>query len=221
MLVLFLIAVSVHIYYLTTLAAEEKYPDDSYLVSEQNKKALIIVAHDDDMATSAGTMSMLSENGWETRELCFYQMGGLYYKKDSARNPIRKNSLQDVARIQGLSGTDPVDFNFRRDLETEKSYMPMSYEKFSENYKLDSLSQYIGAYIERYKPVVIFTLDSVMGGYGHPDHVVVSQRVMDYCRIHKNDSGFSVKKIYQAVFTPSLSEKIMKNMPVYHEAKEV
>ena len=97
----------------------------------------------------------------------------------------------------------------------------MSYEKFSENYKLDSLSQYIGAYIERYKPVVIFTLDSVMGGYGHPDHVVVSQRVMDYCRIHKNDSGFSVKKIYQAVFTPSLSEKIMKNMPVYHEAKEV
>ena len=216
-----ILAIGGHIYYLSTLAAKETYPDDQYLQAEQNKNALIIVAHDDDMIGSAGTITMLSKQGWKIREMCFYQQGGLYFKKDSIKNPIRKMSLNKVATIQGLQGVDPVDFNFRNDMETEKSYFPMPYAQFSKNYKLDSLDLYIAAYIERNKPSVIFTLDSVMGGYGHPDHVVVSQTVIKYCRSHKNDPGFPVKKIYQAVFPPSLSENVLSPLPVYKEAKKV
>jgi len=210
-----------HLYYLTTLAASEEYPADTYLLSTPDKNALIIVAHDDDMVTSAGTMSMLTENGWNIREMCFYQQGGLYFKKDSARNPVRKRSLQEASEIQGFSGIDPVDFNFRNDMETEKSYMPMPYDSFAVNYKTDSLLRIIGAYIEKNKPSVIFTLDNVTGGYGHPDHTMMSQLVMRYCKEHRLDTGFSVKKIYQAVFPPSLAEKVMKDMPVYQEAKKV
>ncbi len=220
-LILFIVLVAGHIYYITTLAPTEKYPADNYLLSETDKKALIIVAHDDDMAYSAGTITLLCKNGWQIREMCFYQQGGLYFKKDSAKNPIRKRSLQQAVILQGLQGADPVDFNFRNDMETEKSYMPMAYSQFATNYKLDSLTNFIAAYIEKYKPSVIFTLDSLMGGYGHPDHVMISQRVMDYCRQHKSDPGFSVKKIYQPVFSPSQSDRVLSKMPVYNEAKKV
>lgn len=224
-LIIFLIVISVaigaHIYYLTTLSATEKYPGDDYLLNAADKNALIIVAHDDDMVGSSGTISMLCDKGWTIREMCFYQQGGLYFKKDSAKNPIRKRSLQTVAEIQGLQGIDPIDFNFRNDMETEKSYMPMPYEQFSKNYKTDSLLTLIGDYITKYKPSVIFTLDDVMGGYGHPDHTMISQLITRYCREHKHDTGFTVKKIYQPVFSPSLAERVMGNMPVYHEAKKV
>ena len=210
-----------HIYYLTTLSAKENYPEDSYLDAEPNKNALIIVAHDDDMVGSAGTISMLCKNGWNIREKCFYQQGGLYFKKDSIKNPIRKNDLARVANIQGLSGIDPVDFNFRNDMETEKSYMPMPYSKFQEIYKEDSLIELIGDYIQQYKPSVIFSLDNIIGGYGHPDHVLIGRLVVEYCRLHKNVPGFSVKKIYQPTFPPSLAENVLGKLPVYIEAKKV
>jgi len=126
-MLLFLTGFAIHLYYLNTLAPTEKYPDDDYLSSEPNKKALIIVAHDDDMATTAGTITKLCKNGWQIRELCYYQQGGLYFKKDSAKNPIRKQSLQQVVEIQGLESADPIDFNFRNDMENEKPYMPMPY----------------------------------------------------------------------------------------------
>jgi LmbE family N-acetylglucosaminyl deacetylase len=218
---LFIAAIAGHLFYLTTLAPSEKYPDDNYLSGESNKKALIIVAHDDDMAYSAGTITRLCKSGWQIHELCFYQQGGLYFKRDSAKNPIRKESLRNAVRIQGLQGADPVDFNFRNNMETEKSYMPMPYSAFSAAYKMDSLTLFIAAYIEKHKPAVIFTLDNVTGGYGHPDHVVMSQLVLDYCRKHKNDSGFSVKKIYQPVFSPSQANRVLGKMPAYVEAKKV
>jgi N-acetylglucosamine malate deacetylase 2 len=214
-------AIGAHIYYLTSLAAKEIYPADTYLDTAEDKNALIIVAHDDDMAGSSGTITRLCSNGWKIREMCFYQQGGLYFKKDSAKNPIRKSSLADVAKIQGLAGTDPVDFNFRKNMETEKSYFPIPYNDFPVNYYIDSMKQYIGSYIRKYNPSVIFTLDDRFGGYGHPDHVLVSKVVLQYCLEHKNDPGFTVKKIYQAVFPPSLSEKVLGRLPIYIEAKKV
>ena len=215
------IIIAGHLYYLSTLAAKEKYPDDTYLDSEPHKVALIIVAHDDDAVGSAGTMTMLCKKGWEIREMCFFQQGGLYFKKDSAKNPIRKKSLQHVSEIQGFQGVDPIDYNFRKDTMNEKSYMPMPYDDFSKNFEIDSLYGYISSYIEKHKPTVIFTLDDIIGGYGHPDHVLISRLVLDYCRKHKNDSNFSVKKIYQPVFTPSLSENILGENPTYIQAKKV
>lgn len=215
------LAIGVHIYYLTTLAAKEKYPADTYLLSENNKTALIIVAHDDDAVGSSGTISMLTENGWKIREMCFYQQGGIYLKKDSTKNPIRKKSFQHAAAIQGFEGIDPVDFNFRNDMNNEQSYLPMPYSDFSKHYKLDSLRQYIAKYIEQYKPSVIFSLDDIMGGYGHPDHTMIGQLVVEYCKLHQRDSGFSVRKIYQPVFPPSLAKSILGKMEVYTTAMKV
>lgn len=220
LLVLVLLA-GAHLFYLSRKAPKEKYPADTYLSAVTNRKALIIMAHDDDAVGSAGTISMLCNNGWAIREMCFFQQGGLYAQKDSLKNPKRKLALQEVARIQGLAGVDPIDFNFRNDMNSEASYMPMPYSRFPLNYKMDSLTRLVGDYINQYKPTVLFTLDDKIGGYGHPDHTMMSQLVINYCREHKNDPDFSVKKIYQSVFPPSLAENVLGKLPVYTEAKKV
>lgn len=214
-------ATACHTRYLQQMIPVETYPADSWLAMQTEKRALIIVAHDDDMATAAGTISMLCADGWMIREMCFYQQGGLYNVKDSIKNPIRKQSLQTVAAIQGMAGVDPIDFNFRNDMQTLAPYMPMPYTDFSKNFKVDSMLGYIGNYIQQYRPTVIFTLDPVIGGYGNPDHVFVSQMVLQYCSEHKNDPGFSVQKIYHPVYPPSQSVYVPGNMEVFQEAKKV
>lgn len=219
-LVAALCLIGAHIAYLYSLSAKEHYPDDTFLSAVKEKKALIIVAHDDDMAGSSGTISRLCSDGWMIREMCFYQQDGIYREKDSLKNPVRKASLKEAARIQGLDGVDPVDFNFRLDHDNPASYLPMPYSRFRENFNIDSLYGYISAYIQPYRPAVIFTLDDVTGGYGHPDHVLISKLVLKYCLQHRNDPGFSVKRIYQPVFPPSLAESVLGRMPAYMEAKK-
>jgi LmbE family N-acetylglucosaminyl deacetylase len=53
---------------------------------------------------------------------------------------------------------------------------------------------------------VIFTLDNEMGGYGHPDHVMVSQVVRNLAetgRIHP-------KAIYQGVYSDEIEQEIIE-----------
>lgn len=219
--ILFLVFVSAHLIYLSTLSAEEKYPTDTYFGSATNKKALIIVAHDDDIVGSTGTLAQFTSAGWKIRQLCFYQQAGIYREKDARKIPFRKAALQKAAEIQGLEGVDPVDFNFRKDTLVERPYMAMPYDSFAINYQIDSLRSIIANYIKTYQPSVIFSLDDSIGGYGHPDHTLVSRLVLEYCREHQMDSGFSVKRIYQSVFPPSLAESIMKEMPAYQQAKKL
>ena len=50
--------------YLKKFAATESYPADSFLDTLTNKRALIIVAHDDDDCAMAGTLVKLKSQGW-------------------------------------------------------------------------------------------------------------------------------------------------------------
>ena len=64
--------------------------------------------------------------------------------------------------------------------------MPIPYGQFSENFKTDSLKMYVLKAIKKYNPGVIFTLDNVIGAYGHPEHVAVGQSVLEICSLHKD-----------------------------------
>ena len=221
LLVILVLAIGVHLYTLSTKSAKEKYPADTFYTSAPDKRALIIVAHDDDIVSSTGSLIQWTRAGWKIRQLCFYQQAGIYREKYARRNPLRKKALQEAATIQGLEAVDPVDFNIRTDTLGQRPYMAIPYDSLAFNFQIDSMRKVIANYIELHRPTVIFSLDDSIGGYGHPDHTLVSRLVVEYCRDHKNDSAFSVQRIYQSVFPPSQSEGIMKNMEVYHHAKKL
>ncbi len=210
-------AVAAHIIYLYTLKPNEKYPQDSYLRNEQNKTALIIVAHDDDAAPFSGTTSQLAANDWVISFMCFYTD---YWRPEE--NPIRKLEMKEVAEIQGIKNLELIDFTLRNHMDTVKQpWMPIAYDKFIDDFKTDSLKMYILNAIQRYHPSVIFTLDNVIGAYGHPEHVLVSQSIMEVCSLYKDSTDFTVKKIYQSVLPASQAEKILGKMDVYSEGKRI
>ena len=203
--------------YLITHLPKEKYPEDSFLTNEPNKSALIIVAHDDDAAPFSGTTSLLVENGWDVNFMCFYND---YWKPEE--NPVRKLEMKKAAQIQGFNNIELIDFNMRESLDTaEQPWMPVPYDQFSGNFKMDSLQIYILTAIQEFNPSVIFTLDDVIGAYGHPEHVIVSQVVNKVCSLYRDSLDFPVKKIYQSVLPHSQAEKIMGKMDIYIEGKRI
>ena len=204
-----------HLYYLNTLSKADPYPLDRFLLSQTNKKALIIVAHDDDAIGMSGTIAFLCKNDWEIRELCFYQG---WKNKDSTR----KVDLKSVANLLGMAGVEYHDIELRRNRENiKKPWLPIPYADFEKSYNKDTAYYYIDKFIKTYNPSVIFTLDNIMGGYGHPDHVFISKLIIDYCKQHINDTSIHVAAIYQAVFDPAMNERILKDLEAYKLAKKI
>jgi LmbE family N-acetylglucosaminyl deacetylase len=209
------LAISAHLYWLSALNGDEVFPRDTFLDSISNKTALIIVAHDDDAIGCAGTITELVKKGWKVHYLTFY---GNWRKED---NPIRKKEVLAVAQIQHLASTTLLDFSIQRTDTVMEPWMPIPYARFSDYMKVDSIKLIIGNAISQYKPSVLFTLDNIIGGYGHPEHVCVSQCAIDVCETFKTDSAFSVRRIYQAVFPRTLNDNTLKNNPAFIAAKKV
>lgn len=217
MVILLVVLIIAHIVYLYTLTPTEKFPADTYLTNETNKTALIVVAHDDDAAMFSGTTSMLVENGWDVNLMCFYTNK---YRPEEV--PIRKKEISTASKIQHLKNLNFIDFTMRKSLENVKQpWLPIPYAEFPENFYMDSLNKFIQNAIIKYKPSVIFSLDNLIGGYGHPEHVLVGRTVVDICKLWKDSLNFPVKRIYQNVWPESQSIKIMGDKGVYKMGKEV
>lgn len=212
-----IIVIVAHFFHLHSLRPSENFQEDTFLKSVTKKTALIIVAHDDDATLFSGTTSLLAANDWNISFECFYTN---LYKPEI--NPIRKQEMINIKEIEGFKNLELIDFTVRRCLDTIKTpWLPIPYDEFSENFKIDSLSMFILQAIEKYQPTVIFTLDDLIGFYGHPEHVIVGQTVVNICREYKDSLNFPVKKIYQSVWPRSQAEKIMKNIPTYHKGKNI
>jgi LmbE family N-acetylglucosaminyl deacetylase len=203
---------TVHLY---QLAESDIYPEDDFLQNEPNKHALIIVAHDDDAVSMAGIISRLCKNGWNVQQMCYYQGW-------EGNDSVRKINLREVARIQGIRGVEFKDFVLRKQEHlVDDPWRAIPYNDFDSIYHVAAVRQDISSYIERNQPSIIFSLDDSIGGYGHPEHILVSRLVRAYCMEHAGDSAFSVKRIYQAVFDPRMNRKILKDLDAYKAAKEV
>ena len=204
-----------HLIYLNNLSKADSYPLDIFLKNQTNKNALIIVAHDDDAISMSGTISYLIDNGWEVRELCFYQS---FENKDS----IRKRDLKTASKLLGMKDVEYYDIELRKHRDTiEKPWLPIPYSDFDIAFNRIAAVNHIEKIIKKNNPSVIFTLDDIMGGYGHPDHVFISKLIIEYCIQHQADSVFSVERIYQAVFDPKMNEMILKDMEAFQLAKKV
>jgi len=179
---------------LTKFAATEIYPDDTYLDTVKNKRALIIVAHDDDDCTMAGTIAKLCSKGWFIKQYCL-------------QNHIDPKTGQNPSNIicQGSELIYKGKF-YRRGMDTIKMpYFPISYAQISEQYFSNELSLELKEKINEYNPSIIITLDDSLGGYGHPDHIFISHLV----RLIYNSGEIKANRIYQSVYTKHMQDEII------------
>lgn len=175
-------------------SATEVYPNDTFLSKTQNKRALVIVAHDDDDCAMSGTIAKLSAEGWEVMQLSLQS----HVDKSTGRNPAHLI----------CKGNEPIlsDGYYRKGLDTMKApYLPIPYEEIQKQFLRDKVAQSIITKVNVFKPSVIFTLDNIKGGYGHPEHIFISQLVLELFQEKK----LSVEKVYQSVYTNHMESEIV------------
>ncbi len=179
---------------LKKFVATETYPTDVFLDTVNNKRALIIVAHDDDDCAMSGTIAKLSAKGWTILQLSL---------QNHIVSKIGKNPANIICEGNELILEDRY---YRIGLDTMKNpYLPIPYEKIKEQFLTEKVASAITKKVNDFKPSVIFTLDNVKGGYGHPEHIFISQLVKDLFTENK----IECQKIYQSVYTDHMEKEIV------------
>lgn len=179
---------------LKKFVATETYPNDGFLDTVKNKCALIIVAHDDDDCAMSGTIARLTTKGWNILQL-------------SLQNHVVKKTGKNPAYLI-CQGNELIlkDGYYRIGLDTMKNpYLPIPYKKIKEQFLTEKVAQEIIKRVKDFKPSVIFTLDNEKGGYGHPEHIFISQLVKDLFE----EGKIEIQKIYQSVYTNHMEVEIM------------
>lgn len=175
------------------MAATETYPDDQYLDTVTIKKALIIVAHDDDDCAMSGTIAKLKANGWQIKQLSF-----VTHVPDAGSHPA--NIICDGNELIVKEGL------YRTGLDTMKyPYVPIPKEEMEKQFLKEKITSALLTITDRFQPTVIFTLDNEMGGYGHPEHIYISQLVVDLVKTKR----IQARRIYQSVFTDHMEKEIV------------
>ncbi|MCB0401753.1 MAG: PIG-L family deacetylase [Flavobacteriales bacterium] len=188
---------SISIDELRIYAPTESYPEDTYLSTVAEKRALVIGAHGDDDVIMAGTIAKLKADGWIIKRIMF-----------------RSEEPGDVSRMATSkiihNGFEFIELGgkaYRNDMDTvQYPYMPIPKERFDQVFERQEIADELITKINRFQPTVIFTLDHEMGGYGHPDHIFISQLVLDLCE----EKAIQPQKIYQGVYTDHMEEQIVE-----------
>jgi len=175
--------------------ATETYPEDVFLDTVTNKKALIIVAHDDDDCLMSGTISKLKKSGWEIRQLSLLS---------TRLKEGQKNHPSQIISAGNTPILNDRDYRFGADT-MQFPYVPISKKRIDKEFKKEKVTKELLNKINDFKPSVIFTMDNEMGGYGHPDHVFISQLVLDLFTTEQ----ISIDRIYQGVYTDHMENKII------------
>ncbi|WP_296618229.1 PIG-L family deacetylase [Marivirga sp.] len=182
----------------TQYAPIEQYPVDSILNSIDSKRAMIITAHDDDMALSSGTVSKLNKEGWEIVSVCFKSN-----KPD--RNSVHIQAAKHV--IDSVIFIEFTENEYRNDLDDgRKGWSPIPGSEFNKVFNYQKVEKSLLKIVNRFDPTVVFTLDHEYGGYGHPDHIFMSKLVLDLAKEKKIKSDY----IYQSVMTPHMEKSIIE-----------
>jgi LmbE family N-acetylglucosaminyl deacetylase len=178
-------------------AAVETYPDDTLLRTVEPKRAMIVLAHDDDMCALAGTASLLNRDGWEIAVVSLAKTP----ERDSAQARACRRIL-DTAMFVHLTPAQ-----VRNDDESQRQgYYAFPKDSFGAVFNTAAIADAYAACISSFRPAVIFSLDNEMGGYGHPEHVLISQMVIDLSR----EKRIGPLYIYQSVYTRHMETRIMQ-----------
>ena len=183
---------------------DETFPEDPYLDTIGNKRALIIVAHHDDSYGSMAAAKWLCTRGWDVRAFYFKATSFL---RDSVREANGIASTKRVMNLIGLKEFTLIEQPLRRDSPVSDINVP--YSEFAATFRIDTIENVIEDLISVHHPSVIFTMDDIIGLYGHSDHVFVSRAILDVCNRNRSNGSFPVQMIYQCVMPPSETEGIM------------
>lgn len=178
-------------------APPESFPDDTYLDSATVKKALVIIAHDDDDCFMAGTIYKLKANGWQVEQ---WKLVDTPLEEGATSHPadVIYTSQKTLLEDGHFRNTNPND-------STRLPHLAIPKEQFAAIFETEKVTKALLEKVNAFKPTVIFTMDHEMGGYGHPEHVFISGLVHDLFQ----KGQLAAQRLYQGVTTNHMEEEII------------
>jgi LmbE family N-acetylglucosaminyl deacetylase len=163
----------------------------------KNKIALFIFPHPDDEIVCAGTIATLKKNGWRLNLLTLTQ-------GQPDEKIIRKNEWTKAVNELAFDNYEISDLPNNSWDNVMRNNISFWYDNE------DSLEIIVYNSIQKYRPTILFTYDTAIGGYGHPEHRISALAVNNVFQKHKLGPSFSVKSIFQ-ITLPEKQELLMLN----------
>ncbi len=188
------------------------------------KRTLCFIgAHPDDETFGVGsTLAHYAANGAKVYYICATRgeagMNHLNQLQEfKSLGELRSNELNCAAKILGVTGVVHLGYQDSGMLGTDDNKHPKALAVVP----LSEVSEHIVQVIRNLKPDVVITHDPI-GGYRHPDHIVVHNATVkafeitnDPTKYPKIGSAFQPQKLYFHVFPRKLLKIAVKLMPFF------
>jgi len=175
----------------------QDYEVPLFVDTYKSKIALFIFPHPDDEIVCAGTIAQLKKNGWTVNLLTLTQ-------GQSDEKTIRKNEWTKALNELTLDNYEILDLPNNSWDNIISNNIIFWYDN------LDSLEKIVYKSIQKFRPTILFTYDTALGAYGHPEHRISALAANNVFQKHKQDSSFSVESILQ-ITLPEKQEQLMLN----------
>jgi LmbE family N-acetylglucosaminyl deacetylase len=177
-------------------------PLDQPFESADAKRALFVFPHPDDEIAHAGTIAYLRSIGTEVRLITLAKGVG-----EDAK--IRPGELLCAVDKLGVSSFRQYDFynnTWEAVLKNEIKYW--------QGDSLLAIQKVIENEIMSFKPTLIYTYDTIIGGYGHQEHLLTAKSVFNGVASLGENASF-VKKIYMSTLPPGLEKFLCAKVASY------
>jgi N-acetylglucosamine malate deacetylase 2 len=191
----------------------KSYQDNSIkkleMSADENTRVLLVFPHADDEISCVGLASYLKAKGATIHLLT------LGHSPETENNKTRLRELQCSADKLGVEKLDVAGLVVNNWNNIMKDNIAFWYDN------KDSIKSIIWNKIDSYKPHILITYDTEIGGYGHPEHRISAQLTKDIFNEHQSDSTFTPEKIFQFTLPDKLEEFMLGNIPAYDYSKKL
>src|SRR5258706_16298538 len=153
-----------------------------------SRRLLGVFAHpDDEVFCVGGTLAQWAAAGGETMILCATrgEAGQIQDARAATRSTlgiVREHELRAACSQLGVQHVECLDYGDGTLAEVDAA----------------TLASHIATYIRAFQPDVVVTFGPD-GGYGHPDHIAISQATTEGCQVVAREDGWS-PQLYYSVF---------------------
>ena len=176
-------------------------PLDQPFEANDVKRALFVFPHPDDEIAHSGTIGYLKSIGTEVRLITLS-------KGMTGQAEVRSQEL--LCAVEKL-GVAFGQYNFYGN--TWEAVLKNEI-KYWQGDSLRAVQQVIENEIMSFKPTLIYTYDTIIGGYGHHEHLLTAKSVFGAVASLGNAASF-VKKIYMSTLPSQLEQFLCRKVESY------
>jgi LmbE family N-acetylglucosaminyl deacetylase len=172
--------------------------------AHDSPRVLVIVPHADDETIAGGLIAMLKDHGAVIHLLTLCEPG-----------EERAMELDCSAAALGIEKVETAGFINNTWDDIMQDRIAFWYDN------QDSIRSVIRGKINSFRPEILITYDSEIGGYGHPEHRISATLAEQLLMEYSGDSTFSPQTIFQITLSDGLEKFLVARSPGYDLQKRL